>query len=79
MTITSEDAVNSLISDEIESESVTEAIASASMIVVPVDTEMATNPQPGPPDEGGIPCEEPCDPSTEEEPDPKEPEPEEHR
>jgi hypothetical protein len=61
MTITSEDAVNNMISDEIESESVTDAVASAGMIVVSVDDENAINNQPGAPDEGEAPSDEPED------------------
>lgn len=52
MTITSEDALNSMISAEIESESLTDAVASARMIVVSVDDENAINNEPCPPDEG---------------------------
>ena len=52
MTITSEDAVNSMISDEIDGESVTDAIASARTIVVSVEDESAINNEPCPPDEG---------------------------
>jgi hypothetical protein len=69
MTITSEDALNSRISDEIASESITDAIASAREIVISVEDESAINKEPGPPDEGGIPCETPAPP----EPGPDEP------
>jgi hypothetical protein len=72
MTITSEDAVNSMISDEIESELVTDAIASDRPIVVLVDDETAITKQPGDPDEGDTPCEEPSEPPAEE-PEPDEP------
>jgi len=73
MNITSEDAVSSLISDEIENESLTEATASARTIVIPVDSEMALT---NPPDEGEAVREEPLVPSetpTPEEPGPDEP------
>ncbi|MGA7238151.1 MAG: hypothetical protein WBY44_20870 [Bryobacteraceae bacterium] len=73
MTITSEDAVNSMISDEIESEFATDAIASGRTIVVPVDDENATPKQPGSPDEGDTPCDEPSDAPPSEEPGTDEP------
>jgi hypothetical protein len=67
MTIGSEAAVTSMISDEIESESVTDAIASAREVVISVEDESAKTKQP---DEGEAPCDEPDDvpPSTEPEP-----------
>jgi hypothetical protein len=72
MNLTSEDAVNSLVSDEIEGESLTEATASASTIVVAVDSEMAVTKEP---DEGEEPCDEPGEApeSPESEPEPDEP------
>jgi hypothetical protein len=73
MTIASEEAVNSMISDEIESESVTDAIASAREIVISVEDESAINNQPSAPDEVEAPSDVPSTPPTE--PGPDEPEP----
>jgi len=69
MTITSEDAISSMISDEIESESVTDATASAREIVISVEDESAINNQPCAPDESEAPSDVPSQRPTEPGPD----------